>query len=119
MKYYYEKPENWVGAGEVYRCKHPVFNLCTLFRSRDKDKSVGFAIVQERFDPIKKTRRWTSLEPWLAGDIFLNPKFEAYFTEHAGPPDENDIYPTYPVRKVMWALRMKPLKKEYWEEWDS
>lgn len=115
MKYYYEKPENWVGAGEIYECDHPMYHQCTLFRSGP----VGLAIIREKFDPIRKTRRWSSIEPWIAGDIYLNKKFEMYFIDHARAPDENGLYPTYTVRQVMWALRMKPLKKEYWEAWND
>lgn len=36
--------------------------------------------------------------------------------EHAGEPDENGIYPTVDVRKLMWALKMKPLTKNDWEK---
>lgn len=114
MKYYYEKPENWVGAGKVYRCNHPMYNYCTLFQSGN----VGLAVIQERFDPLKKTRQFGAVEPWIAGDIFLNPRFEMYFIDHAKEPDENGLYPTIELRKIMWALRMKPLKKEPWKNWE-
>lgn len=112
MKYYYEKPENWVGAGEVYRCNHPLYDKCTLFRKGD----VGFAVVQERFNKIKKARWYGPIEPWIAGDIYLNERFEECFKKYAGKVDEAGLYPTIPLRKVMWELRMKPLKKELWEE---
>ena len=112
MKYYYEKPENWIGAGKVYICDHTMYRQCTLFQSGN----VGLAIIQERYDPEKKVRWWSYIDPWLAGDIFLNKKFEGYFVDHARQADERGIFPTYKVREVMWALRMKPLKKEYWEE---
>lgn len=112
MKYYYEKPEDWVGAGQIYICNHPRYNQCTLFRSGP----VGLAVIQEKFNKRTKARYWSSVEPWIAGDIFLNERFETYFTEHAGEPDEKGLYPTVTLRKLMWALRMKPLKKEEWEE---
>ena len=114
MKYYYEKPENWVGAGEIYICDHPKYNRCTVFKSRDG--SVGLAVIQEKFDKRKKIHWWGPIEPWIAGDIFLNPGFEMYFIDHAKPRDENGLYPTVELRKIMWALRMKPLRKECWEE---
>lgn len=28
---------------------------------------------------------------------------------------KNGLYPTVSIRQIMWALRMKPLKKERWE----
>lgn len=117
MKYYYEKPENWVGAGKVYMCDHPKYNQCTLFQS--KGGAVGLAVIQEKYDKKTKARWWSSIEPWLAGDIYLNKGFEMYFIDHARSSDENGLYPTYTVRQVMWALRMKPLKKEYWEAWND
>ena len=113
MKYFYQKPKDWVTAGTVYICEHPMFNHCTLFQDGER----GLAVVQEKFNPIKKTRWWGTIEPWIAGDIFLNGHFQQYFNEHAGPADEHGIFPTVTLRKIMWALRMKPLKKEAWEEW--
>lgn len=112
MKYYYEKPENWVGAGIVYSCNHQLYNQCTLFRIGEK----GIAVIQEHFHPIKKTRWWGPIEPWIAGDIYLNEGFEMYFIDHAKKADSNGLYPTVTVRQIMWALRMKPLKKELWED---
>ena len=112
MKYYYEKPENWVGAGEVYCCNHPFYDKCTLFRKGD----FGFAVIQERFSKIKKTRLYGPIEPWIAGDIYLNERFDECFDKYAGKVDGNGLYPTIPLRKIMWELRMKPLRKELWEE---
>ncbi len=112
MKYYYEKHENWIGAGEIYSCNHPIYNRCTLFREGD----LGIAVVQEHFDISRKIRWWGSLEPWIAGDIYCNPRFDMFFRENATKPDKNGLYPTFTVRKIMWALRMKPLKREFWEE---
>lgn len=112
MKYYYEKPENWVGAGVVYICNHPLYNRCTLFI----DGKMGLAIVQEHFNSTTKTRWWGTIDPWLAGDLYFHTGFHDFFIIHAGEKDENGLYPTVTIRQIMWALRMKPLKKEYWEE---
>lgn len=111
MKYYYEKPSEWVGAGSTYVCNHPLYNKCTLFQNG----SYGLAVIQEHFNEITKARWWGTIEPWIAGDIYLNPGFSDYFEEHAAEADENGLFPTVQLRKIMWALRMKPLKKEYWE----
>lgn len=112
MKYYYEKPAEWIGAGEVYICDHPLYNQCTLFRKDD----LGLAVIQERYNQTTKDRRWSTVDPWLAGDIYLNEGFGEYFRLHAGKCNENRLYPTVSIRKIMWALRMKPLRKEIWEE---
>ena len=114
MKYYYEKPEKWVGAGKVYSCDHPLYNQCTLFQSNNGE--VGLAVIQEKYNKKTKARWWSSIEPWLAGDIYLNKGFEMYFIDHAKKADSNGLYPTIPVRQIMWALRMKPLRKEPWED---
>ena len=111
MKYFYKKPAEWVGAGQTYICNHPFYNRCTLFRIGNR----GLAIVQERFNEKTKARCWGPVEPWLSGDIFLNPNFNDFFDETAAEPDPNGLYPTVTVRKIMWKLRMKPLRKEYWE----
>lgn len=112
MKYYYEKPDNWVGAGETYICDHPLYNKCTLFR----DGRLGLAVIQEHFDISRKVRWWGAVEPWIAGDIYLSDGFKLYFRENAGVKDSKGLYPTVTVRKIMWALRMKPLRREFWEE---
>ena len=67
MKYFYEKPEKWLGAGIVYSCNHPMYNRCTLFQNGSK----GLAVIQEYYDKNKKTRWWSSIEPWIAGDIYF------------------------------------------------
>ena len=41
--------------------------------------------------------------------------FLEYFRENAKRKNKDGLYPTVTVRKLMWALRMKPLKKERWE----
>ena len=111
MKYYYEKPSEWVGAGKIYSCNHPLYNRCTLYLKGTK----GLAVIQERYNEKTKVRWWSSVDPWLAGDIYFSESFDEFFEENAGEPDENGLYPTVTIRKIMWALRMKPLRKERWE----
>ena len=112
MKYYYEKPETWTNTGQTYICDHPLYNRCTLFTKGKK----GLAVIQEHFNEKTKARWWGTIEPWLASDIYNNGNFNGYFQENAKTANENGLYPTVTVRKIMWALRMKPLRKEYWEE---
>ena len=54
------------------------------------------------------------MDPWLTDDLYLHPRFKEYFDERA---DEriDGLYPTVTVRQMMWALKMKPLKRERWE----
>lgn len=92
--------------GERVILDHPVYKIGTQFIQNGR----GLIITQMRF--TAKYVYWDAIDPWLANDIYLNPKFPEYFEEKA--TDEN--YPIIPVRKVMWALRMKPLPKNYWEE---
>ena len=112
MKYYYEKPENWVGAGETYFCNHPRYNRCTLFREGGR----GLAVIQEYYNEKTKARWYGPLKPWLSGDIYFSSGFRDFFEKYASEPDLNGLYPTFTARKVMWILRMKPLRREYWEE---
>ena len=112
MKYHYEKPEVCINAGEIYICDHPLYNRCTLFKNEEK----GLAIVQERFNRRTKTHWWSSVDPWLAGELYFHPDFQNYFDSHAKAPDEYGLYPTVTIRKIMWALRIKPLQKQYWED---
>lgn len=112
MKYFYEKPEDWAKAGSIYICNHPMFSRATLFQNENK----GLLIIQERFNTQNKTRWWSSVDPWIAGDIYLNPNFIDMFEKYAGEKDSDDLYPIIKLRKIMWELRMKPLPKEFWEE---
>ena len=112
MKYYYEKPNDWIGAGETYLCDHALFNRCTLFRQGNR----ALIVVQEHYNNKTKARWWGTVDPWLAGDIYFSPGFNEFFEKHAAEQDENGFYPIVPVRKIMWSLRMKPLRKEKWEE---
>ena len=89
-----------------------MFNRCTLFELDD----LGLIIIQEHFNEKIKARWWGAVDPWLAYDIFNNPNFGEFLYNNAAKCDENKLYPVFTVRKVMYALKMKPLKKAFWEE---
>ena len=111
MRYHYEKPEIYTSMyGSTYKTSHPVYNNCTLIKINNK----GLAIIQQRYNPKDKTTYWTEIDPWLIDEIYLNPKFEAFFEERSGECID-DLYPTVTIRQIMWALKMKPLQKERWE----
>ena len=131
MRYHYEKPEIYRSHyGETYICDHPVYDRCTLFKIGNR----GLAVIQQRFDPETKETKWTEIDPWLTDAIYLNPNFKSLFemrsstggakdqlttansiSSHSIGESANCLYPTLTVRQVMWALKMKPLKRERWE----
>lgn len=111
MRYHYEQPKQYTRFyGEIYYCNHPVYTVCTLYRIG----SFGLAVIQQRHDETEKTTYWTDIDPWLIDSIYLHENFKAFFEERAGKCMDG-IYPTVTVRQLMWALKMKPLKKERWE----
>ncbi len=111
MRYHFEKPKIYSSMyGEEYICDHPVYARCTLFKIGDK----GLAVIQQRYDEEIKITWWGDLDPWITDKLYLHPKFKEYFDRKAGVCT-NGLYPTVTVRQIMWALRMKPLKKELWE----
>lgn len=111
MRYHYEKPEIYLSKyGELHICEHPVYDCCTLFKIGEK----GLSVIQQRFDPVTKSTYWTEVDPWLTDDLYLHPKFKQYFDERSGPCVDG-VYPTVTIRQIMWALKMKPLKRERWE----
>ena len=57
---------------------------------------------------------WNEIDPWLVDALYLHPKFIEFFNERGGKPKDG-IYPTVSIRQIMWALKMKPLKRERWE----
>lgn len=112
MRYYYHGGRELYADAIIYECPaHPRYNACTLFQKGD----IGLAIVQQRFNPKQKCTWWGPIDPDLANDIFAHNGFHEYFIQHAEASDADGFYPTVPIRKVMWALRMKPLEKAFWE----
>ena len=102
---------------QLYRIDHPLFDLCTLYLQDGK----GLIVVQLIYDRANKTLHWGPVETHLANDIFLHPGFKDFFRKEADYAINYDQfmykgYPIWSVRKVMWALRMKPLKRESWEQ---
>lgn len=112
MRYHYTKPEEYVvkNAYTIHTKHHPVYKRATLISIGGR----GLCIIQQRITDAKRTY-WDQPDPWLIADIYDHPKFWEYFNARADRPDDLGLYPTVPVRKVMWALRMKPMKKERWE----
>lgn len=112
MRYHHKPAEVYTTQfGEAYACDHPVYSKCTLYRIQKR----GLAVIQQRYDPIKKSTHWSSIDPDLVDIIYEHPGFWKIFDQRAAEPDEDGIYPTVTVRQIMWALKMKPLKKERWE----
>ena len=107
MRYHYKKPV----FGRCYICNHPVYNSCTLFEISEK----GLAVIQQRFDKETKSTWWGEIDPWLTAELYLHPRFKTYFDERAGTCTDDGLYPTVTVRQIMWALKMKPIKRERWE----
>lgn len=111
MRYHYEKPDVYASIyGERYICEHPVYDCCTLFKINDK----GLAVIQQRFDEDTKSTWWSEVDPWLTDDLYLHPRFKEFFNDRAGTCTDG-LYPTVSVRQIMWALKMKPIKRERWE----
>lgn len=111
MRYHFEKPGFYLSQyGEIYICDHPVYNRCTLY----KIGLNGLAVIQQRFDSVTKSTWWDEIDPWVTDAIYLHAGFRQFFEERAGPC-KNGLYPTVTVRQIMWALKMKPLPKQYWE----
>ena len=111
MRYHFEKPSIFLSMyGEVYECDHPVYNKCTLYKTDEK----GLAVIQQRYDPETKRTYWTEIDPWLTDALYLHMQFKAYFDGRAGACIDG-LYPTVTIRQIMWALKMKPIKRERWE----
>ena len=111
MRYHHKKPEIYSSNyGEVYICNHPVYDRCTLFKIGNK----GLAVIQQRYNKHTKSTRWTDIDPWLCDVLYLHEKFKDFFDERSGECTDG-LYPTVTIRQIMWALKMKPIKRERWE----
>lgn len=96
--------------GMTYICDHPVYSSCTLYQIEDR----GLAVIQQRYDSTSKKTWWGEVDPWLTDELYLHPNFKKVFDERSGECKDG-LYPTITVRQLMWALKMKPLKKNRWE----
>ena len=113
MRYFYKEKEDirrFHGIIYIHRCRNFLFTEGTLYYK----KGYGLIVVRKYFDENKKKCWYGPLSQGLANDIFLNKNFERIFYELAGKRGA-DGYPFIDVRKLMWQLRMKPLKKDIWE----
>ena len=112
MRYFYKKPEEYkVEHGKIYTSNHPVYSRCTLYSD---DEGRGLAVIQQRFDKATKCTYWTEIDPWLVDDIFNQERFKEYFNRMA-KHKKKGLWPTVSLRQIMWALKMKPIKRERWE----
>ena len=111
MRYHYDKPTIYLSMyGSLHTCNHPVYDRCTLYLIKNK----GLAVIQQRYDIRTKKTWWREIDACLVDDIYLCDGFKDYFDSRADVA-ENNLYPTVTVRQIMWALKMKPLKRERWE----
>ena len=110
MRYHYTKKVKRKSIyGIKYFCNHPVYNCCTLYKIHDR----GIAVIQQKVTQNKYTY-WTCIDEYLIDDIYLNENFKRIFDERAKVSSDG-LYPTISIRQLMWALKMKPLKRERWE----
>ena len=111
MRYHYEKPDTYSSMyGITYNCNHLLYSNCTLYLIGTK----GLAVIQQRFNKALKYTWWGEIDPWLTDVLYLHPKFKEFFDKRAGECTD-ELYPTVTIRQLMWALKMKPMKKERWE----
>ena len=111
MRYHYEKPKYYSSLyGKRYICDHAVYDSCTLYTIKDR----GLAVIQQRYDQSTKSTWWGEIDPWLVDLLYLNPEFKPFFDERAGTCTDG-LYPTVTIRQIMWALKLKPIKRERWE----
>lgn len=111
MRYHHEKPTIYLSKyGSTYICDHSAYSSCTLYKIKDK----GLAVIQQRYDRDTKKTYWTEIDPWLTDALYLHPGFREFFDDRSGTCTDG-LYPTVTIRQIMWALKMKPIKRERWE----
>lgn len=111
MRYHHEKPAIYSSRyGQTYACDHPVYFKCTLYKIGEK----GLAVIQQRHNSETKVTWWSEVDPWLTDSLYLHPGFKKYFDKRAKKSTDG-LYPTVTIRQIMWALKMKPIKRERWE----
>lgn len=74
----------------------------------------GLSVIQQRFDADTKATWWDEIDPWMTDCLYLHKGFKCFFDSRAGECIDG-LYPTVTIRQIMWALKMKPMKRERWE----
>mgnify|MGYP007069937713 CR=1 FL=1 len=111
MRYHYEQPDIYfVQYGKTYKCDHPVYDECTLYKIGE----LGLAIIQQRRAKDSKLTYWSSIDPWLIDELYLHEHFIDLFKKFA-KEESKGLYPTLTIRQAMWRLKMKPMQREPWE----
>lgn len=110
-KRYYVTAGKGSAKGITHYCDHPLYDDCTLFMLPN---GKGLAVIQQRFNPQLKYTWWTRIDDALNIDISNTQGLKEYLEQHAEYTSEG-LYPTVEVRKLMWALKMPPLRKHSWE----
>lgn len=101
----------------MYRCTEKLTNVIIQFTINvlySKWERKVWQLFSSDMIPSTKTTRWTEIDPWLTDLLYLHTRFKELFDERSGE-SINGLYPTVTIRQIMWALKMKPLKRERWE----
>lgn len=111
MKYFYQPQRQSVRVfgKPIVLEDHPIYRSGTLYLENGK----GLIAVQKYFNSEWKSCYWDHVEYGIANDLYLAPGFFEFFQQNAMESD----YPIFELRKLMWILRMKPLRKEDWENY--
>ena len=82
--------------GFAYKCNHPVYDVCTLYKIGDK----GLCVIQQIFNNDTKSTFWSEIDPLLTDILYLHHKFKAYFDKRSGECIDV-LYPTVTIRQIM------------------
>lgn len=81
MRYHYKRPAMYKQIyGSKYKCNHPVYNTCTLFKINNK----GLAVMQQRYCQKTKATYLDEIDKWLVDDLYLHKNFEKFFNNRSG-----------------------------------
>ena len=111
MRYYTTKPRGALTTRKyLYECDHPLYSQCTLVRHGE----LGLAIVQKRYNRKLKIFWYGPIYSWLADEVQKQEGFAPYFAKNSAKCTDG-LYPTVEIRRLMWALKMKPLRKDWYD----
>lgn len=95
-------------VASVQKATHPLYTAYTKF----SDGGKSFGAIQQRYNETLHCTWWGPIDKDLIDKILDSPYFDEFWEDTARSSGLDHVIE---IRRIMWALHMKPLPRELWE----